>query len=71
MEQTRKIPNQPLPTPTSQSKKRRTPLLSFLSKVPIATWTCFAHQDVVTVHWAHSTIPDSLLFHSGKRPASA
>ncbi|XP_021006494.1 protein maestro isoform X3 [Mus caroli] len=33
MEQTRKIPNQPLPTPTSQSKKRRTPLLSFLSKV--------------------------------------
>ncbi|NP_001390836.1 protein maestro isoform 11 [Mus musculus] len=28
-----KISNQPLPTPTSQSKKRRTPLLSFLSKV--------------------------------------
>ncbi|XP_028632596.1 protein maestro [Grammomys surdaster] len=32
MEQTQRIPNQPLPTPT-KSKKRRTPLLSFFSKV--------------------------------------
>ncbi|EDL82917.1 similar to maestro (predicted), isoform CRA_e [Rattus norvegicus] len=33
MEQMQRIPNQPLPTPASQSKKRRTPLSSFFSKV--------------------------------------
>ncbi|XP_032741848.1 protein maestro isoform X6 [Rattus rattus] len=32
MEQMQRIPNQPLPTPASQSKKRRTPLSSFFSK---------------------------------------
>ncbi|XP_031221872.1 protein maestro isoform X2 [Mastomys coucha] len=33
MEQRQRIPSQPLPTRTSQSKKRRTPLHSFFSKV--------------------------------------
>ncbi|EDL82912.1 similar to maestro (predicted), isoform CRA_a [Rattus norvegicus] len=69
MEQMQRIPNQPLPTPASQSKKRRTPLSSFFSKVPIVT--CFARQNVVTVCCAHSAVPDTFLFHSGRRPASA